>query len=228
MEETKAVEGLAAEYGLPFVNFFDLLDTLQIDLQQDFRDNSHFNRYGSAKASAYFGQYLKDHYELTDYRSANTVNSWDIALRNRERDRANEALAKTDNLAEYLGKLSFQGYTVIYSVTGDTTGNEEFLCGLAESFESVTSRDMQEGVTFAVVDGECRPEFVCTGNQTAKLDLGIGDVAEITPYSITYDHKMYNMVDNGMTILVYDNEWNRLVDIVGFDWNNGGACVRDE
>lgn len=238
MEETKAVEGLAAEYGLPFVNFFDLLDTLQIDLQQDFRDNSHFNRYGSAKASSYFGQYLKDHYDLTDYRSYDTENSWDIALRGRERDRANEAVAKTESLPEYLGKLPYAGYTVIFSVTGDTTGNEEFLKGLAESFAPVTYEDMQAGVTFAVVNGECRPELVCTGNltadsaragsRTAKLDLGIGDVAELTPYSITYNHKMYNLVDNGITILVYDNEWNRLVDIAGFDWNNGGACVRDE
>lgn len=238
MEETKAVEGLAAEYGLPFVNFFDLLDVLRIDLQQDFRDNSHFNRYGSAKASAYFGQYLKDHYDLTDYRSADAENSWDIALRGRERDRANEAVAKTDNLAEYLGKLPYAGHTVIFSVTGDTTGNEEFLKGLAESFAPVTFEDMQAGVTFAVVNGECRPEFVCTGNltadsaragsRTAKLDLGIGDVAELTPYSITYNHKMYNLVDNGIIVLVYDNEWNRLVDIAGFDWNNGGACVRDE
>lgn len=238
MEETKAVEGLAAEYGLPFVNFFDLLDVLRIDLQQDFRDNSHFNRYGSAKASAYFGQYLKEHYDLTDYRSTDTENSWDIALRDRERDRANEAIAKTDNLAEYLGKLPYGGHTVIFSVTGETTGNEEFLKGLAESFAPVTYEDMQAGVTFAVVNGECRPELVCTGNltadsaragsRTAKLDLGIGDVAELTPYSITYNHKMYNLVDNGITILVYDNEWNRLVDIAGFDWNNGGACVRDE
>lgn len=228
MEETKAVEGLAAEYGLPFVNFFDLLDTLQIDLQHDFRDNSHFNRCGSAKASSYFGQYLKEHYDLTDYRSTDRENSWDIALRNRERDRANEGLAKTESLSEYLGKLSYEGYTVILSVTGDTTGNEEFLQGLAESFAPVTFEDMQAGATFAVVDGESRPEFVCTGNQTAKLDLGIGDVAELTPYSITYDHKMYHPVDNGITILVYDNEWNRLVDIAGFDWNDGGACVRDE
>ena len=238
MEETKAVENLVAEYGLPFVNFFDLLDTLQIDLQQDFRDNSHFNRYGSAKASSYFGQYLKDHYELTDYRLSEAENSWDIALCNRERDRANEALAKTDNLAEYLGRLSYRGYTVIYSVAGDTTGKEEFLQGLAEGFGPVTLEDMQAGVTFAVVNGECRPELVCTGNQTAdsaragsrtaKLDLGIGDVAELTPYSITYNHKMYNLVDNGIVILVYDNEWNRLVDIAGFDWNNGGVCVRDE
>lgn len=62
--ESLAIEKIAAELNVPYLNMFELMDEMEIDLDHDFRDNTHFNCYGSAKASRYLGHYLKEHYGL--------------------------------------------------------------------------------------------------------------------------------------------------------------------
>ncbi len=62
--ESLAIEKLAAEFDVPYINMFELMDEMGIDLDHDFRDNTHFNCYGSAKATRYIGEYLQAHYGL--------------------------------------------------------------------------------------------------------------------------------------------------------------------
>lgn len=62
--ESLAIEKLAAELHVPYLNLFETMDEMAIDLDHDFRDNTHFNCYGSAKATKYIGEYLRAHYGL--------------------------------------------------------------------------------------------------------------------------------------------------------------------
>ncbi len=62
--ESLAIEKLSAELHVPYLNLFETMDEMAIDLDHDFRDNTHFNCYGSAKATRYIGEYLRAHYGL--------------------------------------------------------------------------------------------------------------------------------------------------------------------
>lgn len=224
--QTKAVASLAQEYGLPFIEFYSLMDELGIDTAQDFRDNTHFNRYGSKKASDYLGQYLKEHYDLTDYRQSDSRNSWDVALEDREHDRVNEKLGRTEGLPEYMKELPYEGHTVAFSVTGDVSGMEEFLKGLAAAF-GLDGETLLTGASFAVKDGQCISPLVAPGNGSWQWEQGY-DTMKLTGYSITYNREVYQLTDNGLTILVYDNDWQKLVDIAGFDTEDPAHCIRPE
>lgn len=222
--QTKAVEKLAEQYDVPFLNFYPLMDELSIDQQQDFRDNTHFNRYGSEKASKYLGSYLKEHYELIDYRNMDSENSWDMALKDRAHDRANEAMSRISALPEYMAQLPYKGHTVVYQVSGDVSEMEEFLRGLANAF-ALDEEQLLEGGSFAVQNDTCVSGLITPSDGEWSIELDTNSL-KLTGYSITYNRETYQLVDDGLTILIYDNDWGQLVDVAGFDAYDPAHAVR--
>ena len=68
------IEKYASEYGLTYLNFNKYAEEMGIDLTHDTYDKGiHLNIYGAEKLSVFFGKYLKEHYELTDYRTVPDV-----------------------------------------------------------------------------------------------------------------------------------------------------------
>ena len=68
------IENYAAQYGLTYINFCDYTEEIGLDMSQDTYDGGfHLNLYGAEKLSVYFGQYLVDNYDLTDYRTVPEV-----------------------------------------------------------------------------------------------------------------------------------------------------------
>ena len=68
------VENYAAEHGLTYLNFCDYKDEIGLDMTVDTYDGGvHLNIYGAEKVSVYFGKYLVDNYDLTDYRTVPSV-----------------------------------------------------------------------------------------------------------------------------------------------------------
>ena len=64
----------AEEHGLKYLNFKSVSKEIGIDLSTDTYDTGvHLNIYGAEKLSVYFGKYLKDNYDLTDYRNVPEV-----------------------------------------------------------------------------------------------------------------------------------------------------------
>lgn len=68
------VEKYASEHGLTYLNFCSLKDEIGIDMTVDTYDaGQHLNIYGAEKLSVYFGKYLVENYDLTDYRTVPSV-----------------------------------------------------------------------------------------------------------------------------------------------------------
>ena len=65
---------IAGKYGVGYVNFLDL-DV--VDYQTDcFDENSHLNRSGAGKVTAWLGDYITSHYDLPDHRDDPAYSSW--------------------------------------------------------------------------------------------------------------------------------------------------------
>ena len=68
------IEKYAAQYGLKYINFCNYADEMGIDMTHDTYDEGlHLNIYGAEKLSVFFGRYLKENYDLTDYRTVPAV-----------------------------------------------------------------------------------------------------------------------------------------------------------
>lgn len=64
----QAMEEYASANGYPYLNLFDSMEEIGLDSQTDFSDGGHLNTSGAKKVADYLGAFLKEHYELTDYR----------------------------------------------------------------------------------------------------------------------------------------------------------------
>lgn len=68
--DNQQVVEYAEKYKLPYINFYELIDTLKIDYETDTYDGGlHMNLNGADKLSDYLGQWLMEKYPLTDYRT---------------------------------------------------------------------------------------------------------------------------------------------------------------
>jgi len=226
--DTRQVEQLAQEYGLPFLNYFDLLEELDVDPVKDFRDFSHFNRFGSRKASLYLGEYLKERYELPDRREEDVENSWDVSLAERAHDRANEALSKTPGLDAYLNLIPYPEHTVVFSFRGDTEELSFYRHYLAVLL-NLDEAQMKGDYSIVVENGLCTEGVLGQGSEMEHR-LGKNILLQkklvVGPDGVEWGGERDALIQDGLTVWVYDNAWNQLVDWVGFASGNVDEGVR--
>ena len=71
--EAHRLYDIAEEYGVKYLNFLDLG---VVDYETDCYDDTHLNRSGAEKVTAYLGDYLAAHYTLSDHRNDPAYASW--------------------------------------------------------------------------------------------------------------------------------------------------------
>ena len=70
------VEELAAEWGVDFINGLHHLDEMNFDFTTDMFEDSHVNVSGSNKISKYYGNYIKEHYDIPDHTEDAAYADW--------------------------------------------------------------------------------------------------------------------------------------------------------
>lgn len=66
--------------GFDAINFRDYISEVNMDYNTDYQDSTHANIIGAKKLTDFMGKYLKEHYELTDYRNTEAAAYWDNML----------------------------------------------------------------------------------------------------------------------------------------------------
>ena len=99
------VRAFAQEYNVPYINYINLRDNIGLDMSVDTYDAGlHLNLTGAEKFADYIGQYLVNHYELTDFRDvADVARAWedDILFYDELRDAQNAELAEYGELRSW-------------------------------------------------------------------------------------------------------------------------------
>lgn len=212
---------------IPFIDYNLLLDELGIDVNTCFMDSGHLNLSGSILASKYMAEYLVTNYELQDYRNGEK-NSWDRACEEWHRREQNELLMNIEDFEEYLDIISSGGYTVTFSINGEIDdehkGSLLVHMGL-DAASGIESGIVRDGTPVALnvrgnsylwrdeIDGQ---DYAIAGN---RRDNGGGN--------ITYDATVYvnggncSVTPLGINIVVYDNELEEFVSVVGFAADDG-------
>lgn len=94
---------LAAEYGVDYLNFFDLNIA---NYHTDFADSAgHLNTAGARRITAYLGDYIVDHYGIPDHRGEIVYGNWDRD-HSLYTEKKNEELRAQEDLYHYLMLLT--------------------------------------------------------------------------------------------------------------------------
>lgn len=216
------VESLAQEQGVPYIDFssMELIQTLQLDGANDFMDFRHLNISGAAKLSNYLGGYLKENYELTDFRE---VEGFDELNYDRYCERRLDSeMQMADDIAEYIRYLDNDRYDVLIQLTADTTNlHIEELREYLSSSGIVTDITAIDGLRFLcqINGGMCAYEEVETSgfNHDGYLSNGVkyslsSSFSTTEQPTIDIDFESYTFANHGINFLVYDNKNNMVVD----------------
>ena len=68
---------IVQEYGYTFLNCDEQLDSIGLELNQDFCDNEHMNVFGMQKFTAWFGRYLSEQYSLPTSHNDKITTEWE-------------------------------------------------------------------------------------------------------------------------------------------------------
>lgn len=86
-EKHNGIEAYADAQGLTYLDMNLLNDEIGIDWTEDSRDGGdHLNLSGAEKASAYFGAWLEEQYDLPDHREDSDYESWNLLLEKYQKD----------------------------------------------------------------------------------------------------------------------------------------------
>ena len=166
---------------------------------------------------------------LPDRRGEDRENSWDIALRDRAHDRANEALTRTQGLDAYLNLIPYTGHTVVFSFHGDTE-KLQFYKQYLSTVLNLEEEKMTGNFSIVEENGICPDDVLTEEDQRTERRLGtqilLRKKLEVTADGIWWDGRDVLLTDNGITIWVYDNEWGQLVDQVGFASDDVNTAIR--
>lgn len=214
----KYVQDLAESNGVPFLNFVQLQEELELDPNADFVDMAHTNYYGAQKVTGYLGTWLKENYSLEDKRGLPQYALWDENVKARQHEVKNAELKKIGNVGTYMRSLeNLEDYTIVFAASGDYYLEDSNLIERAGG-QYWLEELIAEGGVGIYCNGEILYSTAAAEGLVTDL-AGTGEIAvnrhERTDY-IYVDGVCYSKTDNGINIVVYDNVLGIVADAVSF------------
>lgn len=224
LSKSEGVSALAEQYDVPFLDFnYDkLMKEIKFDPMRDLRDADHPNLRGAEKISDYLGKYLKENYDLKDYRQDGTE---PVNMELYYEDQEDCYLKMSTEPVEYLENLGNDRYGVIVQLTGDISESwnsavqKEFAgLGFKTDISTLSGRNyigvIERGncVFEESLDGplEYSGSFDGRIEYTAWSDI----MYEVDDVKMKVDGEEEFFEEKGMNILVYDIAKGRILSKV--------------
>ncbi len=252
--EEKAVFNYAAqvagENDIPFVDFSDYMSDMGIDPQCDFADDLHLSATGAVKFSSFLAEYLKDHYDIPDRRGDSAYASWDACVSEWDRKVRNDALSKEEDMVSYSHLLGgMEDVIYVVSMEGINSKENPYIREAAETV-GIELESYEDGGVWIFEnkgDGSREVRYSATGfgeyehhEDMGSLTVSVtgtecqrrnlsGEEGTHTDRDIIYTgREEVQFTDHGLNILVYDKNFDIIVDKVGFNTDNAYAAVRQQ
>lgn len=176
-EWVNSVYGIAEAYDIPFIN--GLRENI-IDTHCDLWDDGHLNSSGARKWTSYMGNYIMEHYELTDKRTDDSCAKWNDDYRAYRLYEASQ-LQETENLHSFLMLLhdsTFQ-YCITLSEDASVYEDDTFWQLLANTGAAISKVDDTSGHFFTVDHGFSTTSIYSSNNTVTDLPTSYGTISYV-------------------------------------------------
>lgn len=227
MKQFNRASDIAAEYGVPFINFNTELDEIGIDFSKDAADPAHLNYKGNTKFSAYFGKWLKSEYDIPDRRGQKEYESWQKNADYIREMIYNQQLTESHNLESMALKLCNEAYWVVVSVNDDCDIENEviktFLTDLG--IDAINPNGIWLRQNNGLVWSSGKEESILY-LKSRYHDFALKRIPDESGYEnvVIMDKERMEMQDMGITVFVFDSYTELAVDMFGIDEN--GNVIR--
>lgn len=232
IERYKKTQAFCEEVG---ITYFDMLYDVDfgIDFERDSYDGGmHLNLYGARKASEGLGNYLKEHYQLSEKRDE----QWDKDLLSYQKARKVALLELEQDFSTYIHMLAdeYKDHMIFITASDDMAQglHETDINALRElGLRTDFSGAFRNSYLAVLENGEVKYEAlsnrsleysgVCEESGT-KYKLYSSGWWTVAGASIRLDGDGYAVGSRGLNIVVYDDERRLVLDSVCFD-----TCMED-
>ncbi|SCZ78622.1 SGNH/GDSL hydrolase family protein [Pseudobutyrivibrio xylanivorans] len=232
-------EEIAEEYDVTFLNFQTRLEELGLDLNSDYRDACHLTVWGSVKYSRYIGNYIKEHYKISDRRGDSKYISWANNAAYTNRYYIDSLLKYQTSLADISNRIEDPNYWVIISTAGKCDTSDTQIRSFLEQ-QGITETDSQgiwlkqDGkLTWTSCDGDSKI-YVSNDYRDFRLmydkesdKTGTDANTDSVTNNCVIDNTIYNdKVKNGLNVTIYDSQINIVIDDFGVNKDDNYSIVR--
>lgn len=216
------VKRLCEEQGVPFVNFNSGVDGLELNPNGDYADEAHLSYTGNRKFTKALGEYLTEHYELTDRRADPDCGTWQASADAARGQMLDHELAEEKDQASFVRMLEEnQADLDIVVAVGSSASDEqdELLASLgvqgAKSHPWTLWVKTRGGEPYRVRERE----VVDYGYNDLLLGPSSTDESskEIRMPVVQYDGASCVLTDAGVNFFVYDHLTGREAASAAFD-----------
>lgn len=242
---------IVERYGFDFLNTNDYYDEMGIDFSQDFYNKNHVNLFGAEKYTAFLENYITSNYNMPDHRGDSQYESWNDDYQ-RFRKEYNTHAETVTNLRLNVEKgneleqqmHSAQSFFEWYELVNDS--RYKLLIASAAPIGDVSdvaftkvlgnwSMDPNAASQIRVIQ-DSTVAYSNSSNQASAFDGTAGIWNDIT-YHISIENGNNSILINGeevlnrsegMNIVVYDNNYRRVADIVTINVIDGEIILTRE
>ncbi len=145
--ESNNVYDVAEEYGVEYINFLDL-DLIEYKTDM-YDEDSHLNPSGARKVTDYLGQYLIEHYDLTDHREDEDYADWidDYAAYT---EMKNENIQSEEDVYNYLMLLYGDDLDITIEVSNNYLLYDQVMWSLFRNLGITTGEITEAGATVTI------------------------------------------------------------------------------
>ena len=241
------IQKIVEKEGFDFLNTNLYLDEMNLDFQTDFNDCNHVNCFGAEKYTDFLEKYLVNHYSLPDHRGEEVYASWDdlyiqfkedetITKANVQKmiDEKRKGEAVAELLPAVIDPMEWAlladncNFTLLISTVGEwksdnidfeaiinqfdiSNGNENFLL-------KVTSGENDELID--IMSNDYIRESCDVGEEGTRYGQSHVEIASGKEGYLSVDDVKYVFDEDGIYIGVFNNNKNRLIDVVKITCQN--------
>lgn len=232
---------IAEEYAVPYLNYWHLIEETGLDFSTDFYNNNHLNYCGAIKVTRYLGAYLKENYDLGNYRGKEGYEAIDTmyeAYAERLKRMEVAKLTSTEDVVGYLDEYVQGGYIVMMSMKDQF--NKNLPNELVEKLRSY-------GMEFPLTELETKYYSYLAVIEDGELKYEkIGD--EELKYSFSYDNYTFELIScgfyagnassiklndieyavngRGINICIFDKREGKMISSFSIDYFTGEYSIR--
>lgn len=215
---------IAKENDILFLDYNKLYDEIDFDFSTDMRDTGHLNNYGAEKVTKHLGQYLKDHCDITDRRGEVGYESWDKNAYYLDNKDICHTLHQAGNINEYLQILNEnkKNQTIILALTGNYNAQGSIYLSDILSL-GITEEEYLQGGCFIIHDGQITNRYLgkdyndCIPVSGGEIHVESQHCGDEETSNIIIGNEEQRLVDNGVNIVVYNEELKQLIDVAAVD-----------
>lgn len=248
-EKYNTMKSVITSYGFDFINFNNYYEEMELDFSKDFYNGNHVNCFGAEKYTDFLGKYIVENYDMPDHRNEDIYSGWhdEFVKFKEEEAETKEKISKKRQQAEDGNVIAASLYAITdfiewsalvndsrFTVLAVGNGEMEFHPSALEkkALNTIGLDTVLNSSSYVKVISGGKEIYSGSGGTEGRYEgiVGVEDVINSyckiensdSELSILIDGREYSKQEEGMNIVVFENDYHYVADSLTLKCGDNG------